>query len=73
MCLTNDGKELVDCLGSHGHTAMYMYMKPVHNSVLLELYVPDFEKDRDFYGKRAFEVVWEIKPAGKNGNLVLSL
>ena len=52
---------------------MYMYMKPVRNSVLLELYVPDFELFKDFFGKLGFEVVWEIKPAGKNGNLVLSL
>jgi hypothetical protein len=32
-------------------------MNPVRTSILLELHVPDFEKIRDFYGKRAFEVV----------------
>lgn len=39
--------------------------------VILELHVPDFKKARNFYKKLGFKVVWERKPGGVNGYLVL--
>lgn len=40
-------------------------------STLLEIHVPDFEKVKDFYRKLGFEVVWERKPAGFKGYLIM--
>ena len=41
------------------------------NQLHLELHVPDFEKVKDFYGKLGFRVVWENKPEGQKGYLVM--
>ena len=41
------------------------------NHTIVELHVPDFEQVKDFYGKLGFEVVWERKPEGKKGYLVI--
>ncbi len=41
------------------------------NNVLLELHIPDFNKAKEFYGKLGFKVVWERKPEGNKGYLVL--
>lgn len=49
------------------------YGPPVQNNLLLELHVPDFEKVKDFYGKLGFDVVWERKPEGFKGYLVVKL
>ena len=46
---------------------------PALNSVLLELHVPDFEKIKDYYRKLGFEVVWERKPEGFKGYLVIKM
>jgi hypothetical protein len=48
-------------------------MKPVQNTVLLELHVPDFGKVKDYYGQLGFEVVRETRPKSKAGYLVLKL
>lgn len=48
-------------------------MKPAQNNVLLELHVPDFEKVKEYYGKLGFEVVWERKPEGFKGYLILKM
>ena len=47
------------------------YGPPAQNHLLLELHVPDFEKVKEFYGKLGFEVVWERKPEGFKGYLVI--
>lgn len=47
------------------------YGPPAQNYLLLELHVPDFEKVKEFYGKLGFEVVWERKPEGFKGYLVI--
>jgi len=39
--------------------------------ILIELHVSDFEKVKEFYGRLGFEVVWERKPEGKKGYLVI--
>ncbi len=41
------------------------------NSVLLELHIPDFNKAKEFYSNLGFKVVWERKPEGKKGYLVI--
>ncbi len=41
------------------------------NHTIVELHVPDFEKVKNFYGRLGFEVVWERKPEGKKGYLVI--
>lgn len=46
-------------------------MQPAQNDILIELHVPDFEKVKEFYDKLGFEVVWERKPEGKKGYLVM--
>ena len=46
-------------------------MTTAKTDVLLELHVPDFEKVKEFYGKLGFEIVWERKPEGKKGYLVI--
>lgn len=48
-----------------------MSMETAQNDILLELHVPDFEKAKEFYGKLGFEVVWERRPEGKKGYLIL--
>ena len=48
-------------------------MKPAQNNVLVELHVPDFGKVKDYYGRLGFEVIWERKPEGKKGYLVLKM
>lgn len=47
--------------------------KTAISNVLLELQVPDFEKVKDFYGKLGFEIMWERKPEGFKGYLVIKL
>ena len=44
---------------------------PTNNTILLELHIPDFEKAKEFYSKLGFEVVWERRPEGKKGYLVI--
>jgi len=41
------------------------------NEMYLELHVPDFEAVKEFYAKLGFSVVWERKPEGKKGYLIL--
>ena len=48
-------------------------MKPAQNNILLELHVPDFEKVKEYYGRLGFEVVWERKPEGFKGYLILKM
>lgn len=48
-------------------------MKPAQNNVLLELHVPDFEIIKDYYKKLDFEIVWERKPEGFKGYLILKM
>jgi len=50
-----------------------MKVKPAQNNVLLELHVPDFEKVKEYYGKLGFEVIWERKPEGFKGYLILKM
>ena len=45
--------------------------QPALSNVLLELHVDDFEKVKEFYGKLGFEVVWERKPEGFKGYLII--
>lgn len=45
--------------------------KPVQNTTIVELHIPDFKKAKSFYRKLGFKVVWERKPEGKKGYLVL--
>jgi len=45
--------------------------KPASSDIILELHVPDFGKVKDFYGKLGFEIVWERKPEGFKGYLVM--
>lgn len=44
---------------------------PAKSDVVLELHVPDFEKVKEFYGKLGFRIVWERKPEGMKGYLVM--
>lgn len=46
---------------------------PAKTDVILELHVPDFEKVKDFYGQLGFKVVWERKPEGFKGYLVMKM
>ncbi len=46
---------------------------PANNSILLELHVPDFNKVKDYYGKLGFKVIWERKPEGSKGYLILKM
>ena len=39
--------------------------------IVLELHVPDFAKAKAFYRKLGFKTVWERKPVGTNGYLVM--
>ncbi len=48
-------------------------MKTVNNSILLELHVPDFRIIKSFYKRLGFKVVWERKPEGMKGYLVLKM
>lgn len=48
-------------------------MKPAQNNILLELHVPDFGKVKEYYRKLGFETVWERKPEGVKGYLVLKM
>lgn len=48
-------------------------MKPAQNNILLELHVPNFEKTKDYYKKMGFKVVWERKPEGFKGYLILKM
>ena len=43
------------------------------NNVLIELHVPDFRVAKDFYGKLGFRTVWERKPEGSKGYLVMKM
>lgn len=40
---------------------------------MLELHVPDFEKAKKYYEKLGFEVIWERKPEGFKGYLILKM
>ncbi len=40
---------------------------------LIELHVPDFGPVKNYYTKLGFEIVWERKPEGFKGYLVLRL
>src|SRR5262249_23004176 len=42
-----------------------------NNHVLVELHVPNFQLIKEFYGKLGFDVVWERKPEGSKGYLVI--
>lgn len=46
---------------------------PAKSETIIELHVPDFGKVKDFYGKLGFEVVWERKPEGFKGYLVMKM
>jgi lactoylglutathione lyase len=48
-------------------------MKLPKNNILLELHVSDFEKVKEYYGTLGFKVVWENKPGGHKGYLVLKM
>jgi catechol 2,3-dioxygenase-like lactoylglutathione lyase family enzyme len=41
--------------------------------MLVELHVPDFEKAKNFYKKLGFEIVYENKPTGFGGYLVMKM
>ena len=43
------------------------------NSVLLELHVTNFDKVKEYYEKLGFEVIWERKPEGFKGYLILKM
>lgn len=43
------------------------------STTLIEFSVPDFEVIKDFYGRLDFTVVWEEKPKGLNGYLVMKM
>lgn len=42
-----------------------------HNTIHIELHVPDFEKAKTFYGRLGFEIVWEKSPHKREGYLVM--
>ncbi len=46
-------------------------MAAIQNNAIVELHVPDFEKVKKYYGRLGFKVVWERKPEGLKGYLVL--
>lgn len=46
---------------------------PAISNVLLELQVPDFTKVKEFYSQLGFRVVWERKPEGFKGYLVIKM
>ncbi len=46
-------------------------MRKLTSDVLLELHVPDFRQTKKFYKELGFKVVWEIKPHGRKGYLVM--
>ena len=47
--------------------------KPAKTTAFLELHVPDFEKAKEYYGKLGFKTIWERKPDGFKGYLVLKM
>lgn len=46
---------------------------PSSTSTLLELHVPDFHKVKSYYGKLGFRIIWERKPEGFKGYLVIKM
>ncbi len=46
-------------------------MNKLTSDVIIELHVPDFELTKKFYGDLGFGVVWEKKPEGRKGYLVM--
>ncbi len=48
-------------------------MKPFGNASYIELHIPNFDVAKNYYGKLGFEIVWERKPEGQKGYLVLKL
>ena len=48
-------------------------MSPAQNNILLELHVPDFEKVKEYYEKLGFDIIWERKPEGFKGYLMLKM
>jgi hypothetical protein len=44
---------------------------PAENYSMVELHVPDFEAVKKYYGKLSFSDVWERKPDGFKGYLVI--
>ena len=47
--------------------------KPANNSAVIELHVPDFGVTKEFYGKLGFTTVWETKPEGFEGYMVMKM
>ena len=43
------------------------------NKLQLELHVDDFEPIKDYYSKLGFNIIWERKPEGFKGYLVLDI
>ena len=39
--------------------------------IMLELHVPDFELTKKFYGDLGYRVIWEKKPEGRKGYMVM--
>lgn len=48
-------------------------MKSSQSTTLVELHIPNFELAKEFYGKLGFKEVWERKPEGFKGYLVMKL
>lgn len=46
-------------------------MKELQSDILIELHVPDFGLAKDFYGSLGYGVVWEKKPQGREGYMVM--
>lgn len=46
---------------------------PAKSDIILELHVPDFEKIKDFYRRLGFKIIWERKPEGFKGYLVMKM
>lgn len=53
------------------NTDMMTDTKVLSSDILLELHVPSFEKAKTFYSTLGFHVVWERKPEGKRGYMVM--
>lgn len=50
-----------------------MSERPIQNHTLVELHVANFEPIKDYYTKLGFDVVWERKPEGFKGYLVMRM
>lgn len=47
--------------------------QPFPTSTLIEIHVPDFNKVKEYYGVLGFSEVWERKPEGFKGYLIMKL